>query len=401
MTAGPAQLERTLLDLTGIPTVAGGEHRVAAYIRDWAERRSDVELTEDTAGNLTLSLRGPRSGPPIYLTAHMDHPAFVVERIVAPSTIELAFRGGVMDDYFIGARVEAIGPDDIRHAGTLIERVEGAASLGSEKHFLCDLDSGNDDLRPGDMARWRFDPPSIEDGLLHTDACDDLAAAACALVAFDRLRDRRAAGATTADGRLLFTRAEEIGFIGAIAATRLGTIPADAKVVALENSRAFAEAPIGGGPIVRVGDRLTIFSPRLTDDIARIAEAIAGGPSTVTAQQKAGDLPAWKWQRKLMAGGACEATVFCHAGLDATCVCLPLGNYHNMADLDAVQQGTQQTPPRLAREYISIADAAGMVDLLAACVEQLADPPRSNTAVRIEKLWDERSAVLGPRAASI
>ncbi len=387
-------LEALLLELTALPTCAGREERVIAFIERWCADRDDVRLDRDEVGNLTLTIGGSTEGPPIYTTAHMDHPAFAVHRVIGPGTLELAFRGGVMDDYFVDARVEVITGDDRRLSGTLIERVEGGASLGSEKHFLCELDDEAEGITTQDIARWLLPEPEIAEGLLHTHACDDLAAAACALEAFDRLRARRAAGETRADGRVLFTRAEEVGFVGAIGATRLGTIPADAKVIALENSRAFAEAPIGGGPIVRVGDRLTIFSPRLTDDVARIAEDLAGGPATPTAQQKASDLPKWKWQRKLMAGGACEATVFCHAGLDATCVCLPLGNYHNMADLDAVQAGANTEPPRVGREFVSVADAAGMVDLLASCYERLADPPKSKTAERIDRLWDERRAVL-------
>lgn len=394
--------ESLLLELTGLPTVAGREGRLIAFIERWCADRDDVVLLRDDSGNLTLTLAGDAEGPPIYTTAHLDHPAFVVHRIIGPGTLELAFRGGVMDDYFVDARVEVITADERRLPGTLIERVEDVASVGAEKHFLCELDTSSEvnadeSITTADMARWLLPEPEITDGILHTHACDDLAAAACALEAFDRVRARRAAGETRCDARVLFTRAEEIGFIGAIAATRLGTIPADAKVIALENSRAFPEAPIGGGPIVRVGDRLTIFSPRLTDDIARIAEDIAGGPSSPTASQKTSDLPKWKWQRKLMAGGACEATVFCHAGLDATCVCLPLGNYHNMSELAAVQAGENTSPPRVGREFISIADAQGMVDLLAACYERLSAPPKSKTAERIEKLWDERRAILDER----
>ncbi|MEO0632277.1 MAG: hypothetical protein AAFY46_16360, partial [Planctomycetota bacterium] len=302
-------LEPLLLELTSLPTVAGREDRLIAFIERWCADRDDIKLDRDDAGNLTLSIAGPTEGPPIYTTAHLDHPAFVVHRVIGPDTLELAFRGGVMDDYFVNARVEVITADDRRLPGTLIERVEGASSVGTDKHFLCELDQADESITTNDIARWLFPDAEVTDGILHTHACDDLAAAACALQAFDRIRERRASGETKTDARVLFTRAEEIGFIGAIAATRLGTIPHDAKVIALENSRAFPEAPIGGGPIVRVGDRLTIFSPRLTDDIARIAEDIAGGPSSPTASQKDSDLPKWKWQRKLMAGGACEATV--------------------------------------------------------------------------------------------
>ncbi|RNC80420.1 MAG: hypothetical protein ED559_01005 [Phycisphaera sp.] len=385
--------EQLLLELTAIPTAAGREGRVVSFINDWLSDRDDIRMDADPSGNLTVSFKEPSgNAAPIYFTAHLDHPAFVVERIIAPATLELAFRGGVMDDYFNDARVEVIIHDDSSHPGTLIEKTEPTTE-SPYKHYICELDEPCESVTTQDIARWLLPKPEIKDGQIHTVACDDLAAAACMMIAFDNIRAERAEGKHKADVRLLFTRAEEVGFIGALAAVRHNTIPNDAKVIALENSRAFPEAPIGGGPIVRVGDRLTIFSPRLTDDIARIAEDIAGGPATPKASQKQADMPKWKWQRKLMAGGACEATVFCHAGLDATCVCLPLGNYHNMANLDEAQAGTIENP-KPGREYVSLDDAQGMIDLLTACGSRLPDPPKSKTSQRLEDLWQQRRLIL-------
>jgi len=162
-------------------------------------------------------------------------------------------------------------------------------------------------------------------------------------------------------------------------------------VIALENSRSFADSPIGGGPIVRVGDRMSTFSPSLTSAIAKRAEDVSGGSAHVLAVEKNPERK-WRWQRKLMAGGACEASVFCAYGHEATCLCLPLGNYHNMGDLDAVQAGTNTSRPRVGREHIALSDYAGLVDLLVACGESL---PRSAPMLeRLEKLHDERSFVL-------
>ena len=93
-----------------------------------------------------------------------------------------------------------------------------------------------------------------------------------------------------------------------------------------------------------------------------------------------------------MAGGACEASVFCAHGYTSTCVCLPLGAYHNMADLDAVQAGSNETRPRVGREFIGLDDYFGMIDLLIACGLDL--PTRSSFAQRVEKLWAERKFVL-------
>ena len=381
--------ERWLEELTTIPTATGHEDRVIEFIERWAREREGVSISTDDYGNLTLSLdNADTSRPPVYFTAHLDHPAFVVERVISPTTLELAFRGGVMADYFEDARINIHLPDH-SSAGATLTGLTDPSTPSPFKHYTAELDDSNVSVTPGDFATWELPAFEItDDGIVHTNACDDLAAAAAALAALDLLR----AGSNPPDARILFTLAEEVGFIGAIAACKAGTIPDGARVLALENSRAFPESPIGGGPIVRVGDRISVFSPRLTSAVSKVAEGIAGGPAQPQASQKAADMPAWKWQRKLMAGGACEATVYCAFGHEATCLCLPLGNYHNMADLDAVQAGTNTEHPRVAREYIAVSDYHALVDLLAACATGLDDA--APITKRLEDLWTERKFVL-------
>jgi endoglucanase len=145
-----------------------------------------------------------------------------------------------------------------------------------------------------------------------------------------------------------------------------------------------------------VGDRLSIFSPRLTDSVAKRAEEIAGGASSVTASQKLSDLPAWRWQRKLMAGGACEASVFCAYAYECTCVCLPLGNYHNMGNLDAVQKGERGAQTPIEREFIGVDDFHGLIDLLVACGRSLPEP--AGVMPKIDTLWNQRAFVLSQDA---
>jgi endoglucanase len=400
----PAMRERHrrwLQELTQVPTAAGRERRVIAWIEGWAAEREWATLSRDAAGNLTLAMRDEPAGgtaAPVYFTAHLDHPAFVVERVIGPGTVQVAFRGGVMDDYFADARVTLHGADGVRTGATLTGRADSPA-VGI-KSYIAELD-GPADPRPGDIATWELPPARVDGDLLYTNACDDLAAAAAALAAFDVLGgtplrgvadpDKTVAERRATPVRLLFTRAEEIGFVGALAACRAGTIPKYARVIALENSRSFDDSPIGGGPIVRVGDRLSIFSPSLTAAVAAVAERIAGGPPP-TASQKLSSAPAWKWQRKLMAGGACEATCFCAYGYEATCVCLPLGNYHNMGDLAAVQAGTNTSPSRVAPEFISLSDFDGLVDLLVGCGESL--PAAPSVMPRLDTLWARNSFVL-------
>lgn len=415
---------RWLLELTQLPTASGKEHRVIRWIERWTADRADLRLHRDPAGNLIITRASDTdlARPALYFTAHLDHPAFVIEERIAADEYALSFRGGVMDEYFNRARVALYAADNSRHAATIAGVIETPKDA-LYKRYRAKLDAPTAALKPGDVGTWDFPPAEIADGLVHTTACDDLAAAAAALAAFDILRSApapssgaavpaastpsspratggspaRATTSTTSTpaaggplARLLFTRAEEIGFIGAIAAVKHQSIARNSRVIALENSRSFPDSPIGEGPIVRVGDRISIFSPSLTDAVAKRAEDL-GGPQP-TARQKTADAPRWKWQRKLMPGGACEASVFCNAGYEATCVCLPLGNYHNMADLANVQSGTNTTPPTAAREHISLADFEGLVDLLVACGTRLG--AGGSLAERFDKLYADRKSVL-------
>jgi putative aminopeptidase FrvX len=433
-----------LKEVTAIPTAAGHEHRVIAWIERWVKARRHLTIDRDAAGNLFIrpkaAPRSKKSAPaPILVTAHLDHPAFVVlseprrgvlgelgfeldvastsvaavpvateagRRRGGPHPVSTAsitsppsptpippkvlarrgtfvlceFRGGVHRPYFEEAAVEVIDAKNRRHAGTIVAVSDHASP---HRRVIVELAGGSPAVLPGDLARWRFDGrlPRIEDGLLFTHACDDLAAVAAALALLDRTSRRQ----ELAHVGLLFTRAEEIGFIGAIAAARSKSIERSARLLCLENSRSFAESPIGGGPIVRVGDRISVFSPDLTNIVSQAATAHAAD------EAKAGRT--FKWQRKLMAGGACEATAFAAYGYASTCLCLPLGHYHNMSRIDEAVSG--ERPAKVAPEFISIEDYHGLIDLLEAVVSRLDAPDAAGrNRPLMEKLFAERRTVL-------
>lgn len=396
-----------LLGVTQTPTAAGREQRVIAWIDRWLAGRDGLKKRVDAHGNIELSLsKAPSSDHPIYFTAHLDHPAFVVEQVLDADEMILSFRGGVMSDYFPDAAIRIYNDEDGYATARIVEEHDPDGKEWSEtetrpfKMYRARYERGREEShgsKVGDVGTWVLPEAQIIDdefgGIIHTNACDDLAAVAAALCAIDELRIAQDNGAEKNDVRVLFTLAEEIGFVGAIGASRDGFMPKGSRIIALENSRAFPDSPIHGGPIVRVGDRISVFSPELTGGVAKVAERIAGGPSTPKASEKMSEMPKWKWQRKLMAGGACEASVYCAYGYTSTCVCLPLGNYHNMAGLAEAQAGTHEGVPRVGREYVGIDDFHGMVDLLIGCGMDL--PQNPGFIERVEKLWDERKFVVG------
>ena len=381
---------RWLMQVTALPTASGNERHVIDWISAWTAARPDLRQYRDHAGNLILERTTPpdqSSRRPLYITAHLDHPAFVIERVVGERVLEASFRGGVNEPYFANARLRVFSVDATQRLGTIVKHERGEPFPTCTLH----LDEPCTTIRTGDIARWDLPDPAIDGDLIHTHACDDLSAVAAALAALERLRSRPDA----AHVRLLFTRAEEIGFIGAIAACKLGTIDTNARVIALENSRSFAESPIGAGPIVRVGDRISVFHPGLTAAVGKVAEKLAEA-----RPDRAGASPRpFKWQRKLMPGGACEASAYQCYGYESTCVCLPLGNYHNMADLDRVGAGDPEAvrSARVAREFISVADYKGMIDLLVACGTRLA--AAEPLVDRLEKLYADKAFVLEEGAA--
>src|SRR2546423_9043744 len=132
---------RWLIELTQVPTAAGREQRVIRWIERWVADRPKLSLTRDSAGNLTVRQRGVGLGGgslsrPLYFTAHMDHPAFVVERIIAPAAVSVSFRGGVMDDYFKDAGVVLWTADDRPLKATLVAPEDGPPPF---KHYIAEL----------------------------------------------------------------------------------------------------------------------------------------------------------------------------------------------------------------------------------------------------------------------
>jgi endoglucanase len=92
-----------------------------------------------------------------------------------------------------------------------------------------------------------------------------------------------------------------------------------------------------------------------------------------------------------MAGGTCEATAFCAYGYEASGLCLPLENYHNMVDIDDVLAGHRKA--RLAPEQIALSDFHGLVDALLLTAERL-DQRASSTRRRLETLFASERHVL-------
>ncbi|HKX74147.1 MAG TPA: hypothetical protein VJR05_02050 [Acidimicrobiia bacterium] len=321
--------------LTNLPTAPGREEAVVGWVEAWARRRG-LRTRRDRAGNLVVATGVRSRRPPVVAVAHLDHPALVVTA-ASHQQITAELRGGVLAPYVRAARVEG-------DAGT------GRVTAYEESSQAVTISWNTKRVPlPGDILRWRFPTSSLgtSDGVLRAPACDDLAGVAAALTALDRARLLGLHHFS-----VLLTRAEEVGFVGAIAACQLGTVAPSSRILSIECSRASTDAPLGRGAIVRVGDASSVFDADLSNRLSDIARTLK--------------IP---HQRKLMTGGSCEATAFAALGWQATGLCLALGNYHNMVDIDGVTAGRRR--PRLAPEEISLADYRGLIELLLAAAAEI------------------------------
>ena len=357
--ASRATNERWLKELTSLPTASGLEHPVINWVKTWVDRRADVKATADSGGNLLITQKGRKSKAPVVAVAHMDHPAFVVTEADGRD-VEFEFRGGVNPEYFVDARVTFVTGQS-KATGRVVT-YDSAGQLGT-------IRASASGVAPGDIAMWKFPSRRARVDRLLAPACDDLAGAAAALAALDRARKRP----HLRHFAVLLTRAEEVGLVGATHAAKHGTVPGTARILSIETSRASENAPIGEGPIIRVGDAATIFDNQLTN--------------LVTEGVRSAGI---KHQRKLMDGGGCEATAFGVYGYSASGLCLALGNWHNRGNLDEFEAGTGQPIPMM--EEISLSDFHGLVDLLLVAAESV--DKTSGMTERFDALYESTGHIL-------
>lgn len=325
--------QRLLMELLSLPTAPFAEHDVLDFIERFCRERRVTEISRDKVGNLLVHLRGRGRSVrrPVCITAHTDHPGFTAIS-QKRSRLRAQWHGGVPEEYFRGAKVRfRVGDQWVR---AVVAKFTMAERAGRKRVDVVEMDT-KAEVPSGSIGMWDLPDPQIRGTRVHARACDDLVGVGAMLCCIDELQRRRLA----AEAYFLFTRAEEVGFAGAIAAARLGTIPSRCYVVAMEASSERKEAPIGEGPILRVGDRATAFSPAATAYVYRVARDLAAADKQFV------------YQRKLMDGGTCESSAYCTLGYEATGLCVALGNYHNV---DVKRR-------RIAPEYIDLRDFENVV----------------------------------------
>ena len=329
-----------LSSVCSLPTAPFAEKQVVEFVRAFVARRKKLSLREDQFGNLLIEMKSRSKLPRWVFTAHMDHPGFVAKKMRGDGMLVADFRGWVKVEYVRGTEVRFFDSKG-EIAGKVVEAtVDEYDRLEVPRQVVVEVEREVEAGSPGmfDQGEGRYTGGILRAKKFLCRACDDLAGVAACLVLMDRL-NRKTPKSPVA---VLLTRAEEEGFIGCIAACEHETLlNKDDRVIAIETSSEQPAAPMGKGVIIRVGDRASIFNSALTYFLGQQAEELK--------KKDAG----FRYQRALMPGGVCEATVYDVWGYTATSLCVALGNYHNM---DVRRK-------RIDAEYIDATDWENMVKL--------------------------------------
>jgi putative aminopeptidase FrvX len=344
-----------LLELLHQPTAPFREQRIVEFVTATL-RNHDVPFFRDPVGNVIVGcdsrntysrlVRARTSEPLRLFVAHMDHPGFHGVRWLSRNRLRVQWHGGGPTRFVNGARVWLADADDHRYDGHM-----HAVRLTRSRRTI---DTAEVRIAASTSLR-RYPPETLHGGLrfrapvwrsgrrLYTQVADDLVGVFAVLTT--ALGARR--GKKRAPFLGLLTRAEEVGFVGAIGHFGLGWLARARRPVlciSLETSRTLPNAAIGKGPVVRLGDRRTVFDPDALNVLAQLARRL---------------LPQ-RHQRRIMDGGACEATAATVYGLAAVGISVPLGNYHNQGFEGGPDCRRRNGP---APEFVHLDDVDGLLTL--------------------------------------
>ncbi len=291
-----------------------------------------------------------RTSPVRIYIAHMDHPGFHGVRWASEKRLEVKWYGGSPTKSVAGSHVW-LATEDGAHGEGLLSGVSVAKHGYSIDRATIRIErfdySGRRSAAKKVFGGFRFRAPVWRSGKrLYTKAADDLVGVFCVL---ETAKDLFAKGTSRSDIPFigLLTRAEEVGFVGALAHFELGWYTHARRpllCVSLEASRTLPGADVGKGPVVRLGDRRTVFDAVGLQGLTSIAEKV---------------LPK-RYQRRIMDGGACEGAAATAYGLPTIGLSLPLGNYHNEG-FEGGQDCRRAGGP--APEFVHIDDIDGLLKL--------------------------------------
>jgi endoglucanase len=295
----------------------------APFREQWVSDEIQLILTEnkipyfiDRFGNIIAGAKNSKQtkGSRLVFMAHMDHPGFHVNSLQAHdkgSKIKATFWGGAPFDKMKGARVRIYDPVKPGFSAVgIITDVEPPQKNKRGRSIKIETPTP---LKLSKTAFGAFDYPgfNFRGNRLSARVCDDLTGVVIALGALIENKKSNALA--------VFTRAEEVGFIGCWSSINKSQWDKKNIFISLEASLNLPGARLGKGPVIRMGDRSTMFNSPTIRFMENLALELKKKDST------------FNYQKRILDGGSCEATALGLFEYAAAGISVPLFNYHNMA----------------------------------------------------------------------
>lgn len=354
--AARSDLLHLLEKLLPLPTAPFHENFVSSFLCEEL-RSAGLDFRLDKYGNIIADYG--ESECAVACVAHMDHPGFEITG-AKEGKAEADWFGGVDAKYFVDAKaiIYDRGSGAICARG-VVKEISKNPQGRVEKMVLRIKGS----TARGDFGTWDLVPFRRRGELIYTKGADDLVGCAVILSALKELKERGIKKAV----RGLFTRAEEQGFIGTLGMIQGELLPASTKIISIETSKALPGVVLGGGPVIRLGDRTSMFHHQMVFFMDYVAHEIKKQDRSFV------------YQRRVMDGGTCEATPYQLRGHITGGLAVPLHNYHN--------QGRKRIGP----EAVHLKDVQGAVRFLVEMVARMGDfdVPFKETLKRLDNAWEK------------
>ena len=324
---------------------------------------SQIDYQVDMYGNIIARVDGNLEADceslPIAFVAHMDHPGFEVVRYEEELPIATSLGGVPLASITKGANAFYFDEKGNRF------KCELEPIPGDQNELLVKSSV----LPPvGAPIVFALDDFSISEDILRMRAMDDLAGCAAIIASLEELKNNPSASEVYG----VFTRAEEVGLIGARLLSLEKTLPQNTFVVSVETSSIIPGVTQGEGPVIRTGDASYTFNSEAEQILIMGREAIKSSDSD------------YKCQRQLMSAGSCEASAFAVNGYRTTGIAFPLGNWHNATTTIRDPDGG------VGDEYISVYDFIGGVRLIESSARNVATRNNSPLPSRYRTVPEEQ-----------
>jgi putative aminopeptidase FrvX len=310
------EVELILKDILITPTSPFRENLVLKKILDYVHKYK-LKVTVTKYNNIIATLDGEKSFGELYLISHTDHPGFLLEKASKNKAL-LKTMGGVNIDAW---NFKEVAEYDVLTGEKYIYKVMRTVNREDSKFVEVELG----DKRPNEINVFTLNLKSYQErgSKIYAHRIDDLGGCAALLCALNYLFIHNLKPKVTVN--FVFTRAEEVGFIGLISLIKNGYLPKNGYYLSCETSKCIPPVEFGKGVVLRIGDRGGIFNNEFTSAL-------------LAYFNKKGLTNKLQLQRALLDGGTCEATALLVNNFTVSGLACPLGNYHNNANQNTLAE---------------------------------------------------------------